>query len=74
MTDLPPKVAKAPPRPETQAVCLVVHESQEDEGDEDAAGISFLVVQRPDTGLLASLWEFPSVPVFVLAKICPSDA
>ena len=24
---------------------------------------SFLLVQRPDTGLLASLWEFPTVPV-----------
>ncbi len=28
-------------------------------------GGSFLLVQRPPTGLLASLWEFPTIPVSV---------
>ena len=35
-------------------------------------GGSFLLVQRPATGLLASLWEFPTVPVSVrmLVAMC----
>jgi len=42
------------------AVCVLT----EDSPDAKRGGQpSFLLVQRPDTGLLASLWEFPTVPV-----------
>ena len=78
MTDLPPKVTKAAPRPQTVAVCLLVEETagetkkgKEGEEGEEAASCSYLVVQRPDTGLLASLWEFPTVPVCEHSRLEP---
>ncbi|CAH1243550.1 MUTYH [Branchiostoma lanceolatum] len=49
----PRKAKKKPPREEKTAVAIV----------SCAAGseTKFLIVQRPETGLLAGLWEFPSV-------------
>ncbi|XP_066298550.1 adenine DNA glycosylase-like isoform X2 [Branchiostoma lanceolatum] len=49
----PRKAKKKPPREEKTAVAVV----------SCAAGseTKFLIVQRPETGLLAGLWEFPSV-------------
>ena len=45
-------------------------EEQQDEGGEEGeeegdgtSGRRFLLIQRPKSGLLASLWEFPTVPV-----------
>jgi adenine-specific DNA glycosylase len=48
---------KKKPRDNAVAVCViqrVVNEPQQKE-------IEYLLVQRPETGLLASLWEFPSL-------------
>lgn len=57
VTDYPTKVIKAKQRPEFSAVCVVEVHNEENEESE------FILVRRPDEGLLAGLWEFPSVPV-----------
>ncbi|XP_078574253.1 adenine DNA glycosylase-like isoform X2 [Branchiostoma floridae x Branchiostoma japonicum] len=49
----PRKAKKKPPREEKTAVAIVSC----GEGPET----KFLIIQRPETGLLAGLWEFPSV-------------
>ncbi|XP_078657921.1 adenine DNA glycosylase-like isoform X1 [Branchiostoma floridae x Branchiostoma belcheri] len=49
----PRKAKKKPPREEKTAVAIISCA----EGSET----KFLIVQRPETGLLAGLWEFPSV-------------
>lgn len=63
VTDYPTKVVKAKPRHEFSAVSVV--EIIEDEAlmDGPQCGSRFLLVKRPDKGLLAGLWEFPSVPL-----------
>ncbi|KAF7656257.1 hypothetical protein LDENG_00044220 [Lucifuga dentata] len=52
--NFPRKPAKKPPRVERTLTCLVIRsgESGEDE---------YLLTQRPNKGLLAGMWEFPSV-------------
>ncbi|XP_070564071.1 adenine DNA glycosylase-like [Ptychodera flava] len=54
--NFPRKPKKKPPREEKTAVCIIVRQNQNGEAE-------FLLVQRPDKGLLANLWEFPSVQV-----------
>ncbi|CAM8933514.1 unnamed protein product [Rhodiola kirilowii] len=57
VTDYPIKVIKTKQRPEFSAVCVVeIREQKNGEGE-------FILVRRPEEGLLAGLWEFPSVPV-----------
>jgi len=51
----PHKPKKKQAKEETLAVAVVERESEE--------GIQFLTVQRPKTGLLAGLWEFPNISV-----------
>ncbi|PIK59733.1 hypothetical protein BSL78_03305, partial [Apostichopus japonicus] len=50
----PHKAKKKPPREQKSGVCLV--QKMTNEGQ-----IKYLMVQRPEKGLLASMWEFPSV-------------
>lgn len=62
--DYPMKVLKPMPREEFAAVC-VVELSSENESENflciNSDRNSFLLVRRPQQGLLAGLWEFPSV-------------
>lgn len=62
VTEFPAKVPKAAPREEYVAVCIVELESSQIKST-PAAASSLLLVQRPPTGLLAGLWEFPSAPL-----------
>ncbi|KVI11470.1 adenine DNA glycosylase [Cynara cardunculus var. scolymus] len=55
VTDYPTKVAKVRQRHDFSAISVV----EILEGEEDAS--KFLLVKRPEEGLLAGLWEFPSV-------------
>ncbi|CAI9770708.1 unnamed protein product [Fraxinus pennsylvanica] len=57
VTDYPMKVVKAKQRHDFSAVSVV----EIVEGDESQSDSRFLLVKRPDKGLLAGLWEFPSV-------------
>ncbi|CAO2818931.1 unnamed protein product [Amaranthus hypochondriacus] len=61
ITDYPLKVVKAKQRNEFSAVCVVELSETRDlvEGSEGTS--HYLLVKRPDEGLLAGLWEFPSV-------------
>jgi A/G-specific adenine glycosylase len=59
---LPIKTKAKPPRLETRACAYVV----------SADGASILMHQRPSTGLLASMWELPHVPLTDTAV--PNDA
>lgn len=64
VTDYPTKVVKAKIRHEFSAVSVV--EIIEDEAlmdDGPQCNSKYLLVKRPDKGLLAGLWEFPSVPL-----------
>jgi A/G-specific adenine glycosylase len=60
VTLFPTKVVKAIPRNEYVTVCVVERSFNLDSSD---ASSSFLLVQRPQQGLLAGLWEFPSAPL-----------
>lgn len=57
VTDLPEKEKKAKAREEAVAVCVVEAVNQR---AVDSSS-SFLLVRRPEGGLLGGLWEFPSV-------------
>lgn len=57
VTDFPAKVLKAKQRHDFAAVCVVQIMQGADENH------VFLLVKRPEEGLLAGLWEFPSVPL-----------
>lgn len=57
VTDYPLKVAKPKQKLQFAAVCVVKILSESDLGKIP----KFLLVKRPDKGLLAGLWEFPSV-------------
>lgn len=57
VTDFPAKVLKAKQRRDFSAVCVVQIMQGADENH------VFLLVKRPEDGLLAGLWEFPSVPL-----------
>ncbi|KAM6921607.1 adenine DNA glycosylase [Xenentodon cancila] len=52
--NFPKKPAKKAPRVEQTLTCVVTR--LEEEGD-----LKYLLVQRPNKGLLAGLWEFPSL-------------
>ncbi|KAM6262454.1 adenine DNA glycosylase [Porphyrio hochstetteri] len=58
VTNFPRKAAKKQPRVERTATCVL-----ERRGCHGA--LEYLIVQRPSSGLLAGLWEFPS---FLLAE------
>lgn len=57
VTDYPSKGMKMKQRHDFSAVCVL--EILKDE--KDMSDSEFLLVKRPDEGLLAGLWEFPSV-------------
>ncbi|WOL00392.1 adenine DNA glycosylase isoform X1 [Canna indica] len=65
VTDYPTKVVKAKQRHDYVAVCVVQltegtdEESLKNINDKDV----LLLVKRPEEGLLAGLWEFPTVPL-----------
>ncbi|PIA42912.1 hypothetical protein AQUCO_02000392v1 [Aquilegia coerulea] len=63
VTDYPTKVPKTKQRLDFCAVCVV--EILDNQGPETQQGTQtdnvFLLVKRPEEGLLAGLWEFPSV-------------
>ncbi|XP_041792127.1 adenine DNA glycosylase isoform X2 [Chelmon rostratus] len=52
--NFPRKPAKKPPRAERTLTCVVVRPGEEGEDE-------YLLTQRPNKGLLAGLWEFPSL-------------
>ncbi|XP_053928998.1 adenine DNA glycosylase isoform X2 [Cuculus canorus] len=56
VTNFPRKAAKKQPRVARTATCVL-----ERRGCQGA--LEYLLVQRPSSGLLAGLWEFPSVPL-----------
>ncbi|XP_028640601.1 adenine DNA glycosylase isoform X1 [Grammomys surdaster] len=56
VTNFPRKANRRPPREEYSATCVV-------EQPRAFGGPLILLVQRPNSGLLAGLWEFPSVPL-----------
>ena len=66
VTDFPVKVKKQAPRQESVVVCIVCAlENKQSKfflKNIKSAG-KFLIIQRPTTGLLASMWEFPSCAV-----------
>ncbi|XP_070036566.1 adenine DNA glycosylase [Nicotiana tomentosiformis] len=60
VTDYPIKVMKAKQRHEFSAVSVVeILDCQETIGPQSSS--KFILVKRPNNGLLAGLWEFPSV-------------
>uniref|UniRef100_A0A0D9XXU2 Adenine DNA glycosylase n=1 Tax=Leersia perrieri TaxID=77586 RepID=A0A0D9XXU2_9ORYZ len=65
VTDYPRVVPKAKPRCDFAAVCVVQIAQDFDQGIAYATGNDnlFLLIKRPEKGLLAGLWEFPSVLV-----------
>ncbi|XP_037683299.1 adenine DNA glycosylase isoform X2 [Choloepus didactylus] len=56
VTNFPRKANRKPPREEYSATCVL-------EQPRALGGARLLLVQRPSSGLLAGLWEFPSVTV-----------
>lgn len=56
VTNFPRKASRRPPREEYSATCVL-------EQPKALGGARILLVQRPSSGLLAGLWEFPSVTV-----------
>ncbi|XP_026964513.1 adenine DNA glycosylase isoform X4 [Sagmatias obliquidens] len=54
VANFPRKVSRRPPREECSATCVL-------EQPRALGGARILLVQRPNSGLLAGLWEFPSV-------------
>lgn len=60
VTDYPTKVVKAKQRHEFSAVSVVeILNCQETMGPQSSS--KYILVKRPNKGLLAGLWEFPSV-------------
>uniref|UniRef100_A0A8D1NGI6 Adenine DNA glycosylase n=2 Tax=Sus scrofa TaxID=9823 RepID=A0A8D1NGI6_PIG len=54
VANFPRKANRKPPREESSAICVL-------EQPRAFGGARLLLVQRPNSGLLAGLWEFPSV-------------
>ncbi|XP_034977164.1 adenine DNA glycosylase isoform X1 [Zootoca vivipara] len=54
VTNFPRKTAKKQPRIECTATCVLQRKCSDGKPE-------YLIVQRPSTGLLAGLWEFPSL-------------
>ncbi|KAK2996373.1 hypothetical protein RJ639_026313, partial [Escallonia herrerae] len=63
VTDYPTKVVKAKQRCDFCAVSIVEILDGGDLVERPQSESKFLLVKRPDEGLLAGLWEFPSVPL-----------
>ncbi|GAU29964.1 hypothetical protein TSUD_360790, partial [Trifolium subterraneum] len=61
VTDYPVKGVKVKQRSDFCAVCVVELLGRETSLDENHSSSKFVLVKRPDGGLLAGLWEFPSV-------------
>ncbi|XP_061860350.1 adenine DNA glycosylase [Colius striatus] len=55
VTNFPRKAAKKQPRAARTATCVLERRG--------CGGPKYLIVQRPSSGLLAGLWEFPSLPL-----------
>lgn len=66
--DFPPKVEKAPPKDVHLSLCILEEITRKN--GKQAAETRFLLVQRPEGGLLAGLWEFPSV---IVEKEAPKE-
>lgn len=56
VANFPRKASRRAPRAECSAICVL-------EQPRALGGAQILLVQRPNSGLLAGLWEFPSVTV-----------
>ncbi|GAB2282369.1 hypothetical protein Dimus_016915 [Dionaea muscipula] len=61
VTNYPQAVAKAKQRREFTAVCVVEILESLDISEGSRSNSLYLIVKRPEEGLLAGLWEFPSV-------------
>lgn len=61
VTDYPVKGVKVKQRSDFSAVCVVEILGAETLPDKNQSSSKFVLVKRPDEGLLAGLWEFPSV-------------
>ncbi|KAK4847097.1 hypothetical protein QYF36_025504 [Acer negundo] len=61
VTDYPIKVEKTKQRHDISAACVVEILGGQDGSEINQHDSRFLLVKRPDEGLLAGLWEFPSV-------------
>ncbi|KAE8713100.1 A/G-specific adenine DNA glycosylase [Hibiscus syriacus] len=62
VTDYPMKVVKAKQRNDFSTVCVVeISAASQDRSQQSKSDSRFLLVKRPDEGLLAGLWEFPCV-------------
>ncbi|KAK3184614.1 hypothetical protein Dsin_031900 [Dipteronia sinensis] len=61
VTDYPIKVEKTKQRHDISAACVVEILGGQDGSEINQPDSRFLLVKRPDEGLLAGLWEFPSV-------------
>ncbi|XP_031281623.1 adenine DNA glycosylase-like [Pistacia vera] len=61
VTDFPTKVVKTKQRHDISSACVVEILETKDESEEKQPNSVFLLVKRPDEGLLAGLWEFPSI-------------
>ncbi|XP_028756732.1 adenine DNA glycosylase [Neltuma alba] len=63
VTDYPVKGVKVKQRSDFCAVCVVELLGSEGMLDNNQSSSEFILVKRPSEGLLAGLWEFPSVPL-----------
>lgn len=61
VTDYPMKVVKAKQRNDFSTVCVVEISGSQDKLQQTKSDSRFLLIKRPDEGLLAGLWEFPCV-------------
>lgn len=61
VTDYPVKVVKVKQRRDFSAVCVVELLGLDTMLEKNQSTSKFILVKRPDEGLLAGLWEFPSV-------------
>ncbi|XP_029801881.1 adenine DNA glycosylase isoform X5 [Suricata suricatta] len=66
VANFPRKASRRPPREECSAICVL-------EQLRALGGARILLVQRPKSGLLAGLWEFPSVTAEPSGR-CPREA
>lgn len=69
VTQYPYKPAKTKQREESVVVCVVERRPRE-----AGSSSSFLLVQRPPSGLLASLWDFPSVNLGPKREVSHTEA
>lgn len=61
VTTYPIKVVKAKQRHDISATCVIEIMGSQDFSKGNQSESGFLLVKRPNEGLLAGLWEFPSV-------------